>query len=208
MSTQELSAIGYDNKTPKFNGNNYAWWKNRIQNVIMGIDYECWLVVKNGPNIILKTEADGKQVPKKDSELVTADYKLLEKNAKAMSILQQAIVFMATDTKSVLYLYPNDGSYSISIDKLTRASDYRSWRRSMEIALTSKKKIGFVLGTVLRSAYVEDLVKAEPWDTCNSMVGSEGAGSVTLTQQQFEQILKLMPSSSGVVKGSETGEDR
>uniref|UniRef100_A0A803M764 Gag-pol polyprotein n=1 Tax=Chenopodium quinoa TaxID=63459 RepID=A0A803M764_CHEQI len=91
MSTQELSAIGYDNKSPKFNGNNYAWWKNRIQNVIMGIDYECWLVVKNGPNIILKTDVEGNQVPKKDSELVTADYKLLEKNAKAMSILQQAI---------------------------------------------------------------------------------------------------------------------
>uniref|UniRef100_A0A803L3I7 Uncharacterized protein n=1 Tax=Chenopodium quinoa TaxID=63459 RepID=A0A803L3I7_CHEQI len=64
---------------------------NRIQNVIMGIDYECWLVVKNGPNIILKTDVEGNQVPKKDSELVTADYKLLEKNAKAMSILQQAI---------------------------------------------------------------------------------------------------------------------
>uniref|UniRef100_A0A803MHV9 Uncharacterized protein n=1 Tax=Chenopodium quinoa TaxID=63459 RepID=A0A803MHV9_CHEQI len=91
MSTQELSAIGYDNKSPKFNGNNYAWWKNRIQNVIMGIDYECWLVVKNGPNIILKTDVEGNQVPKKDSELVIADYKLLEKNAKAMSILQQAI---------------------------------------------------------------------------------------------------------------------
>uniref|UniRef100_A0A803LKY7 Uncharacterized protein n=1 Tax=Chenopodium quinoa TaxID=63459 RepID=A0A803LKY7_CHEQI len=91
MSTQELSAIGYDNKTPKFNGNNYAWWKNRIQNVIMGIDYECWLVVKNGPNIITKTDDKGNKVLKKDSELDTADYKLLEKNAKAMSILQQAI---------------------------------------------------------------------------------------------------------------------
>uniref|UniRef100_A0A803KMT5 Uncharacterized protein n=1 Tax=Chenopodium quinoa TaxID=63459 RepID=A0A803KMT5_CHEQI len=96
MSTQELSAIGYDNKSPKFNGNNYAWWKNRIQNVIMGIDYECWLVVKNGPNIILKTDVEGNQVPKKDSELVTADHKLLEKNAKAMSILQQAIAANTT----------------------------------------------------------------------------------------------------------------
>uniref|UniRef100_A0A803N713 Integrase catalytic domain-containing protein n=1 Tax=Chenopodium quinoa TaxID=63459 RepID=A0A803N713_CHEQI len=40
----------------------------------------------------------------------------------------------------------------------------------MEIALTSKKKIGFVLGTVLRSAYAEDVVKTDQWDTCNSMV--------------------------------------
>uniref|UniRef100_A0A803MU64 UBN2 domain-containing protein n=1 Tax=Chenopodium quinoa TaxID=63459 RepID=A0A803MU64_CHEQI len=57
----------------------------------MGIDYECWLVVKNGPNIITKTDDKGNKVLKKDSELDTADYKLLEKNAKAMSISQQAI---------------------------------------------------------------------------------------------------------------------
>uniref|UniRef100_A0A803KVP7 Uncharacterized protein n=1 Tax=Chenopodium quinoa TaxID=63459 RepID=A0A803KVP7_CHEQI len=77
---------------------------------------------------------------------------------------------MATDANSVLYLHPNDGSYSISVDKLTGASDYRSWRRSMEIALTSKKKIGFVLGTVIRSTYAADAVKADQWDTCNSML--------------------------------------
>uniref|UniRef100_A0A803LNL9 Retrotransposon Copia-like N-terminal domain-containing protein n=1 Tax=Chenopodium quinoa TaxID=63459 RepID=A0A803LNL9_CHEQI len=77
---------------------------------------------------------------------------------------------MATDANSVLYLHPNDGSYSISVDKLTGVADYRSWRRSMEIALTSKKKIGFVLGTVLRSTYAQDAVKADQWDTCNSMV--------------------------------------
>uniref|UniRef100_A0A803N939 Retrovirus-related Pol polyprotein from transposon TNT 1-94-like beta-barrel domain-containing protein n=1 Tax=Chenopodium quinoa TaxID=63459 RepID=A0A803N939_CHEQI len=77
---------------------------------------------------------------------------------------------METDANSVLYLHPNDGSYSISVDKLTGASDYRSWRRSMEIALTSKKKIGFVLGTVIRSTYAADAMKADQWDTCNSMV--------------------------------------
>ena len=67
MSTQKLGAIGYDSKTPKFNGSNYAWWKNRIKNVIIGIDYECWLVVKNGPNAIMKTDSDGNKTPKKDS---------------------------------------------------------------------------------------------------------------------------------------------
>uniref|UniRef100_A0A803N310 Retrotransposon Copia-like N-terminal domain-containing protein n=1 Tax=Chenopodium quinoa TaxID=63459 RepID=A0A803N310_CHEQI len=77
---------------------------------------------------------------------------------------------MAADTSSPLYLHPNDGSYSISIDKLTGAADYRAWRRSMEIALSSKKKLGFVTGTVLRSAYATDAAKSEQWDTCNSMV--------------------------------------
>uniref|UniRef100_A0A803N9R9 Retrotransposon Copia-like N-terminal domain-containing protein n=1 Tax=Chenopodium quinoa TaxID=63459 RepID=A0A803N9R9_CHEQI len=77
---------------------------------------------------------------------------------------------MAADTSNILYLHPNDGSYSISVDKLTRSSDYRSWRRSMEIALSGKKKLGFINGTVLRSSYVADPVKAEHWNTCNSMV--------------------------------------
>lgn len=77
---------------------------------------------------------------------------------------------MAVDTTSPLYLHPSDGSYSITVNKLTRATNYRSWRRSMEIALTSKRKLGFVLGTILRSAYSEDETKTEQWDTYNSMV--------------------------------------
>uniref|UniRef100_A0A803LKW1 Protein kinase domain-containing protein n=1 Tax=Chenopodium quinoa TaxID=63459 RepID=A0A803LKW1_CHEQI len=64
------------------------------------------------------------------------------------------LYIMETNANSVLYFHPNDGSYSISFDKSTGAADYRSWIRSMEIALTSKKKIGFVLRNVLRSAYV------------------------------------------------------
>ncbi|XP_021734215.1 uncharacterized protein LOC110700959 [Chenopodium quinoa] len=84
---------------------------------------------------------------------------------------------MAIDTNSVVYLHPNDGSYFISVDKLTGAADYRSWRRYMEIALASKKKIGFVLGTVLISTYAQDPVKADQWDTCNSMRFSMGNGS-------------------------------
>ena len=91
MSTQEMNAMGFDNKTPKFNGKNYAWWKNRIKNIIIGIDYECWLVVKNGPLTIEKNDSEGKLVPKTEEEYISTDYKRLEKNAKAMSILQQAI---------------------------------------------------------------------------------------------------------------------
>lgn len=91
MNNQELNAMGYDNKTPKFNGKNYAWWKNRMKNIIIGIDYECWMVVKNGPLAIVKTDSKRNQIPKKESEFVATNYKNLEKNAKAMSILHQAI---------------------------------------------------------------------------------------------------------------------
>lgn len=38
----------------------------------------------------------------------------------------------------------------------------------MEIILASKRKLGFVTRVLKREA--EDVVKAEQWDTCNSMV--------------------------------------
>uniref|UniRef100_A0A803N4M8 Retrotransposon gag domain-containing protein n=1 Tax=Chenopodium quinoa TaxID=63459 RepID=A0A803N4M8_CHEQI len=39
----------------------------------------------------------------------------------------------------------------------------------MEIALSSKKNLGSVTGSVQRSAFAEDTAKAKQWDTCNSM---------------------------------------
>lgn len=75
---------------------------------------------------------------------------------------------MVVDTQSPLYLHPSDGANSINVDKLTGPENYRSWRRSMEVALSSKRKLGFVLGTVAKSA--TDAAKGEQWDTCNSMV--------------------------------------
>lgn len=91
MSTQEMQSIGYDSKTPKFNGKNYAWWKNRMQNIIKGIDYECWIIVKNGLAVVKQIDSSVVVHVKKESEYTSTDYKTLEKNAKAMSILQQAI---------------------------------------------------------------------------------------------------------------------
>ncbi|XP_071727129.1 uncharacterized protein [Rutidosis leptorrhynchoides] len=77
-----------------------------------------------------------------------------------------------------LFLHPSDGPGSLSIqEKLTGAQNYRSWRRSMEISLLTKRKIGFVTGTIVRSE--NDPVKAEAWDTCNNMVISWIMNSVS-----------------------------
>uniref|UniRef100_A0A803MUY5 Retrotransposon Copia-like N-terminal domain-containing protein n=1 Tax=Chenopodium quinoa TaxID=63459 RepID=A0A803MUY5_CHEQI len=72
------------------------------------------------------------------------------------------------DMQNPLYLHPGDGHNSVSVDKLTGAANYKEWRRSMEIVLASKRKLGFVTGLVKKDA--EDEVKADQWDTCNNMV--------------------------------------
>lgn len=72
------------------------------------------------------------------------------------------------DVSSPLYLHPSDGNNFMAIDKLQGSNNYRSWKRSMEIALSSKRKLGFVDGTLVKDA--ADAVKKDAWDTCNNMI--------------------------------------
>jgi len=47
--------------------------------------------------------------------------------------------------------HPSEGPRSLSIqDKLVGAKNYRSWPKNMEIALVTKRKHGFVQGTIAR----------------------------------------------------------
>ncbi|KAL2931566.1 Translation initiation factor IF-2 [Bienertia sinuspersici] len=73
------------------------------------------------------------------------------------------------DMTNPLYLHPSDGPHTGTIgQKLAGSSNYRSWKRDMEIVLASKCKLGFVTGLVKRDASNPE--KQEMWDTCNSMV--------------------------------------
>ncbi|KAL2892510.1 Retrovirus-related Pol polyprotein from transposon RE1 [Bienertia sinuspersici] len=67
------------------------------------------------------------------------------------------------------YLHPNEGTLAVS-EKLQGVSNYRSWKRTMEIALAGKRKLGFVTRRVKRDP--ADVKKQELCDTCNSVVMS------------------------------------
>ena len=55
----------------------------------------------------------------------------------------------------------------MSVEKLQGVTDYRGWRRSMEIALSAKRKLGLVTRAVKKEENDEE--RAEMWNTCNDM---------------------------------------
>lgn len=97
------------------------------------------------------------------------------------------------DSTNPLYLHPSDGTNSITVEKLEGASNYRSWKRSLEISLASKRKLGFVTGSVKRD--IADTVKQEAWDTCNNMVISWIIGNVS---EPIKKSVMFLNTSSAI----------
>ncbi|GJX34562.1 cysteine-rich receptor-like protein kinase 8 [Tanacetum coccineum] len=92
------------------------------------------------------------------------------------------------DPSNPLYIHPSDGPGLLPIQKkLIGAQNYRSWRRAVEIGLSTKRKLGFVKGTVVRPPIVlvppttaaMNVVKIELWETCNNLVISWIMSSVS-----------------------------
>lgn len=81
------------------------------------------------------------------------------------------------EVTSPLYLHPSDANNFLLVEKLQGTTNYRSWKLSMEIALASKRKLGFITGAIKKDP--ADTVKAEAWETCNCMIISWILSSMT-----------------------------
>jgi len=82
------------------------------------------------------------------------------------------------EMQNPLFIHPSNGLGSLdSKIKLIGSNNYRSWKRAMEIALSTKRKLPFMLGTLARP--VDDPVKGDQWDACNNLVISWIMNSVS-----------------------------
>ena len=51
------------------------------------------------------------------------------------------------EMQNPLFIHPSEGPGSLDLKiKLTGSTNYRSWKRAMEIALSTKCKLAFILG--------------------------------------------------------------
>lgn len=98
-----------------------------------------------------------------------------------------------SDLQNPLFLHPTEGPASLgAIAKLIGAENYRGWKRAMEIKLSTKRKLGFVAGTIPRP---QDPITAEQWDTCNNTMISWILYAVS---EPISQSILYMQSASEI----------
>ncbi|WVY91087.1 hypothetical protein V8G54_036601 [Vigna mungo] len=66
------------------------------------------------------------------------------------------------------FIHPSEGPSSVSITPVLDGTNYRSWSRAIRMALISKNKMVFLLGTIPVPKVEEPLYYA--WERCNTLV--------------------------------------
>ncbi|KAJ8444143.1 hypothetical protein Cgig2_029918 [Carnegiea gigantea] len=101
------------------------------------------------------------------------------------------------DSLNPLFIHPLHGPHPFNIgEKLLGSTNYRSWKRAMEMYLSTKHKLVFVFGTFPKPQ--DDHLKAAQWEACNNL---EELQSEALEDAKYAQV-----EASALY--NKTGEDR
>ncbi|XP_019059052.1 PREDICTED: uncharacterized protein LOC109117039 [Tarenaya hassleriana] len=99
-----------------------------------------------------------------------------------------------------LYLHAADSSSLILVsEKLVGESNYSVWSRSVEKALLSKNKLGFVLGTVTKPS--DDHPDFGSWARCNALISTWITNAVST---EIASLIVYLDDAAAVWKNLET----
>ncbi|XP_070055431.1 uncharacterized protein [Nicotiana tomentosiformis] len=102
------------------------------------------------------------------------------------------------DCNDPLYVHPSyTPDTSLVPQQLIGTENYSKWRRSMEMSLLVKNKLGFVDETCTREQYEKNVFQLKQWDRCNTIVQSWIQNSVV------KELKKGIVYSSNAQKGNQ-----
>ena len=74
-------------RPPLFNGDNYPYWKKRMENFIQSVDLDMWDIILDGPHVITTADEGGRLIEKPKAQYTDNDKKKVQLNHKAMNTL-------------------------------------------------------------------------------------------------------------------------
>jgi len=86
--------------------------------------------------------------------------------AQPVQQVQTSVLF--ADPSHDLFLHPSDNPNNILVSDPLNGKNYGTWKKSVEIALIAKNKLGFVLGTCTKPDASSPFFSQ--WDRCDKMV--------------------------------------
>ncbi|GAV73461.1 UBN2 domain-containing protein, partial [Cephalotus follicularis] len=78
-------------KVPFFSGDDFPYWKSRMEIYLKSRDFRNWLSVKNGPHTLMKLNDKNELVSKPEDEWDEEDFRKLTIDNKALNILLVAL---------------------------------------------------------------------------------------------------------------------
>ncbi|XP_070036075.1 uncharacterized protein [Nicotiana tomentosiformis] len=94
-------------------------------------------------------------------------------NSPQITVGSSHAINQQIDCNDPLYIHPSDTPETSLVPQiLIKTENYSLWRRSMEVSLLVKNKLGFVNGTCTREQYEKNVFQLRQWDRYNAIVQS------------------------------------